>query len=68
MLLLLADQYKQQLWASSKIGRYTNDNNTVMTSLKELKEKLNQLQEFGERVMLEKRHVQVLLDDVTTTC
>lgn len=53
------EQYKRELWASSKLGRYTAHTQTVTASLKELKQKLNQLQEFGERIMLEKRQAEV---------
>ena len=58
---MLTANYKRELWASSKIGVHSAETDSFNTSIKELKQKLNQLQEFGERVLLEKRESEVIL-------
>lgn len=58
---LFSALYRQELWATSRIGRYTIENDLMAATLKDLRQKLQQMHEYGERVACEKQQMEVSL-------
>ena len=52
-------QFNRELRASSRIGVFEQQDNTVTSSLKEAKERLNAVYEQSERALVEKHRLHV---------
>ena len=51
--------YRKELWATSRIGRYTIESDLMSTTLTDLQQKIQQMQEYGERLASEKQQMEV---------
>ena len=58
-LLWLAENYRRELWATSKLGRYTIESDLLARSLNDLRQGLLQLRQYGDSVASKKQHIEV---------
>lgn len=54
-----ADEYKKEIWAFSKLGQFSNEAEKFQGSINTLKEKLNEFQENEEKILAQKKSVDV---------
>lgn len=53
------DDYKKEIWAFSRLGQFSSEAKKFEGSISSLKEKLNEFQENEEKMMAEKKSVDV---------
>ncbi|ELT99921.1 hypothetical protein CAPTEDRAFT_225549 [Capitella teleta] len=55
--------YRRELWASSKVGRFTIESDLMSASLRELDLQINYLQDYSQRLAKEKRQLHMRVQE-----
>ena len=56
---MFPETHRRELWATSRVGRYTIESDLMKATLQELEKRVKQVQDHSERLASEKRQLEV---------